>query len=275
MSPKYTASHSNIVASAPVKHEYACLVIGDEILSGHVQESNVPYIVGALTPLGYVLQEVRIITDAPEDIARHLSEFRDAFAFVISLGGLGPTHDDRTMQGYAISFCCERVVHKEMYNFFMQKPRTTEEQRCAITSMSTMPEAVEVIKLGQGWPLLKMDNCFALPGLPSICEKTVDKLASLLPVHKALLYCEYFVTLLEHQFAIWLSKLDAKYSSVSIGSYPIDDHLKNERSSAHGSQHAHSKIALTSPDEDAFEKCRTELYAYLRTHDALCTHMKY
>ncbi len=266
MSTKYPSSNSNIDAWAPAKNEYACLVIGDEILSGHVQESNVPYIISALTPHGYALQEVRIVSDAPQDIARHLTELRDAFSFVISLGGLGPTHDDRTMQGYALSFCCDRVLHKEMYDFFMQKPRTTEEQKHAVISMSTMPEAVEVIKLGTGWPLLKIDNCFALPGLPSICEKTVDKLASILPTHKAVQYCEYFVSFAENQFAHWLKELDAKYSTVSIGSYPLENNVKNF---AKNTEYARSKITLSSSDEHAFEKCRTELYTYLNTHDTL------
>ncbi len=269
MSPKYLASHSNTAAPAPALHEYACLVIGDEILSGHVRESNVPYIITALNPRGYNLQEARIVTDAPEDIARHLSELRDAFAFVISLGGLGPTHDDRTMQGYALSFGCERVVHKDMHEFFMEKPRTTEEQLSAVQAMSTMPQAVEVIRLGSGWPLLKMENCFALPGLPSICRKTVDILASILPPHEALHYCECFVTLAEHEFALWLSQLHARYPVVCIGSYPIDKDMQKHEAHVPEERVARSKIALTSSDESAFKTCCEELCTYINTRDAM------
>ena len=264
MSPYYKTSNVDTALSAPAKNEYACIIIGNEILDGHVEDSNLPKLVRKLSPLGYVLREARIVSDDPEDIAKHLTELRNAFTFVVTMGGLGPTHDDRTMEGYALSFQYERVLHKERYEDFMKKPRETKEQHDAVVYMSTMPAEVEIISLGEGWPLLKLDNCFALPGLPSVFLKTIEKLFSILPPQDHIRkYAECYVTLFEHEFAQYLSDLAKKYPSVVIGSYPIDhpkDTLKSKST-------AWSKVTFTS--NEIIDECFKEFLAYATEKDAV------
>lgn len=244
-------------------HEYACIVIGDEILEGHVDESNVPLLISALSSKGYMLREIRIISDQLNDIAESLTQLRKRYSFVITIGGLGPTHDDRTMLGYANSFECETVLHKGMYEFLHRKPRETEEKRQAAIRMSTMPENIELILLDDRWPLLKMHNCYAMPGLPPVCKITIEKLAQILPVQPKRWYAAFFVNIPEHMYATWLSELAIQYAtSIEFGSYPLN-HIHDKPKGTD------SKISLSGNNRASMDSCFESMISYLQKHKQL------
>lgn len=276
MSPAYHASNSDTAAPAPQPHEYACLMIGDELLGGKIADSNLPKVIAKLAAVGYELKEARIVSDDPHDIAKHLSELRDAFAFVVTMGGLGPTHDDRTMLGYALSFGRPREVNGDMLAFFMRKPRTTKDQLDAVHYMSTMPEGAEIIQTSNLWPLIKVDNCFALPGLPSVCMTTADTLASVLPPRAARLNAECYTSLVENEFAQELTRIASLYPLVAIGSYPFDTEPAQALAVSLGIADAlaaknvslRGKISLSSFDEAQIRACFDEVAAYVQSRGA-------
>src|SRR5690348_17357027 len=77
----------------------ACVVIiGNEILSGRTQDSNLAYIATGLNEVGVTLREARVIPDIPETIVGTINEVRVTFDYVFTTGGIGPTHDDITSQ---------------------------------------------------------------------------------------------------------------------------------------------------------------------------------
>ena len=242
----------------PKKNEYACIIIGDEILDGHVDECNLSVLIHALYPLGYKLQETRIVSDEVESLSVTISEIRNTFNIVITIGGLGATHDDRTMTAFAKSFQQELVVNQEMFHFFHQRPRTTKEMQDAVIRMSTMPKETEIILLDDRWPIIKIDNCFALPGLPSICKLTIEKLVKILPKQDSIFYQECFINIREHQYFSWLETFSQKWKTISIGSYPIQE--KGD---------IVSKISVTGREKQYVENCYNEIIEYFKSKNVI------
>ncbi len=83
----------------------ACvLIIGNEILSGKTQDTNLQFLGFELAKLGIRLAEGRVVRDEPAAIIRHLNEARREFTYVFTTGGIGPTHDDITAECVAQAF---------------------------------------------------------------------------------------------------------------------------------------------------------------------------
>src|SRR5277367_2084577 len=82
----------------------ALLIIGNEILSGKTQDKNLSYIAKKLTNMGIALVEVRVVRDIQSEIVISLNEFRKKFDYVFTTGGIGPTHDDITIDAVAKAF---------------------------------------------------------------------------------------------------------------------------------------------------------------------------
>ncbi len=245
---------------SPKKDEYACIIIGDEILDGHVDECNMSVLIYNLYPLGYRLQELRIVSDDIDSLSLAINEVRKKFHMLITIGGLGATHDDRTMAAFSKSFQQELVIHQDMLQFLYQRPRTTKEMQDAVTRMSTMPKETEIIQLDDRWPIIKIDNCFALPGLPSICKVTIEKLAKVLPNQNKTFYKECFVNIREYQYFSWLETFSKKWKAVTIGSYPIQE--KGD---------IVSKISITGKENTTVDACYNEIITYFTSKNAIIT----
>lgn len=239
-------------------NEYACIVIGDEILDGHIKDTNLNCIINTLAPIGYSLKEAHIVSDEVDDIANIITAMRKKYSFVITTGGIGPTHDDRTMEGYAKSFECALVPHPVMKEFLFKRPRDTDEKIQAAHKMSILPEGAEVVLLDDRWPLLKMHNCYIMPGVPSICQIVVEKLASILPERNKKYYAECYVSVGEHEYFLWLQNMSTEYPMVSFGSYPLD--INDDKRTSQGFL---SKMTLSSTDLKAVKTCYAALKDYV------------
>ena len=239
-------------------HEYACLIIGDEILEGNIIESNLLSLIKAISHKGYVLKESRIIGDDIDTIANALSDMRRTYSFVVTTGGIGPTHDDVTFQGVAKSFDVETILHTDMLKYFFQKPRKEESRIKAVRQMSTMPEDVELIYCKGEFPLLKIENCYIMPGLPSICNKTIQTLSNILPLQKHRFSASIYINAGEHHYFEWLRNLAKKYKdTINIGSYPID------KGSDLREQGIISKISFIASNDIDGQKCFDEVSEYI------------
>src|SRR5262245_881193 len=88
------------------------IVIGNEILSGKTRDENSPYLVRELRDLGVDVRKVSIIPDALSAISNEVRSFSNTFDYVFTTGGVGPTHDDLTMEGIAGAF--GRGIHRNV-----------------------------------------------------------------------------------------------------------------------------------------------------------------
>ncbi len=94
------------------------LIIGNEILSGKVVDSNSPFLCRELRSLGVEVERISVIPDVIETIARDVREMSDAYDYVFTSGGVGPTHDDLTMDGVALAFEMPIVLNEQLANRF-------------------------------------------------------------------------------------------------------------------------------------------------------------
>src|SRR6201996_2413216 len=89
------------------------LVVGDEILSGRTKDKNIGFIAEYLTAIGIDLKEVRVVPDIESEIIAALNALRPRYTYVFTTGGIGPTHDDITVDAIAAAFGVKVIEHPE------------------------------------------------------------------------------------------------------------------------------------------------------------------
>ena len=130
------------------------VIIGDEILSGKFADENAAFLIGALRDLGVSLRRITVIPDQLDVIAETVAEFSQQFSHVFTSGGVGPTHDDVTMEGIARGFGTTVIVHPELQTLlerFYADNMTKERLRLA-----EVPDGAELV-LGTkpDWPVVE------------------------------------------------------------------------------------------------------------------------
>ena len=196
----------------------AALIIGNEILSGKIADTNTTLLAQALFDLGIELRRVVVCPDEIETIGNDLTELRAGHDLVFTSGGVGPTHDDVTIDGVAASFgrpVVRSVAVEKMIRHYYGD-RTTD----AHLRMANMPEGAEMIRSSEApWPTVVIENVFVLPGVPEIFEL---KLADL---HKRLdegykFHSQAVYTLCdEGEIANLLERIAEAFPGVMVGSY--------------------------------------------------------
>jgi molybdenum cofactor synthesis domain-containing protein len=145
------------------------VVIGNEILSGKVADTNSSFLARELRKMGVDVRRVAVIPDDVDDIARTVRDFHERFELVFTSGGVGPTHDDITIEGIARAFgrgvVREPELEKKLRDFYKEKVND------ARLKMSEVPEGAELIYGGAlAFPTLKIENVYILPGIPEILQ---------------------------------------------------------------------------------------------------------
>ena len=158
----------------------AVLLIGDELLSGKIRDANGHFLAQVLRRRGMALVEIRTVGDAPEDIGRALLDLAARASFVFTSGGVGPTHDDRTLEAIAAATGRPLVRNAEMAAELAQHygDRATKEAM----SMADLPEGT-TLRAGPGWPVLRLDldepgpcRVYILPGVPPLLRAKIERL---------------------------------------------------------------------------------------------------
>ncbi|GAB6030627.1 FAD1 flavin adenine dinucleotide synthetase [Chamberlinius hualienensis] len=159
----------------------AILVIGDEILKGQTLETNSNFICKALYNLGFKVKRIVVIPDDVDEIASHVNQLSNTYDYVLTSGGIGPTHDDITYEGVAKAFDKKLIRHPSLVDliskYFGNDPAHPAYK------MSEIPENAEVLltpdKPGR-FPLVNINNVYILPGIPKFLERSfqcfIDKL---------------------------------------------------------------------------------------------------
>jgi molybdenum cofactor synthesis domain-containing protein len=149
------------------------LIIGDEILSGRTQDTNLNAIARHLGIYGVDLVEARVVGDVPADIIAALNALRARFDYVITTGGIGPTHDDITADCVAEAFGVELVEHPEILD--MMTARWGVELNTARRRMARVPVGGTLVRNPvQGPPGFQIGNVFVLAGVPMIMRGMMD-----------------------------------------------------------------------------------------------------
>jgi molybdenum cofactor synthesis domain-containing protein len=151
----------------------AVLIIGDEILSGRTQDTNLRDIARYLAVLGVDLAEARTVPDIHEEIVDALNALRTRYDYVITTGGIGPTHDDITADAVAAAFGVELYEHPEI--IAMMNARWGDQLNAARRRMARVPVGGELVKNPvQGPPGFTIGNVFTLAGVPQIMRGMLE-----------------------------------------------------------------------------------------------------
>jgi len=233
----------------------ACvLIIGDEILSGRTQEANLKYFAARFAELGVRLKEARVIPDDAEVIIDTLNAMRARYSYVITTGGIGPTHDDITTACVARAFGRNVIRHggvvARMTTYFGDK---LNEARLKMSEIPDGPDVSLVESETTIAPGYRIENVFVLAGVPSIAYAMFEALAPQLERGAPMLSGNVGAGVREGDIAEGLTGIQEKFPSVAIGSYP----------SMRGGGF-HTSIVARSTDAEAIEKVLEEVAALMR-----------
>ena len=227
------------------------VVIGDELLSGRTQDSNISYIAKWLEPLGIRVEEARIIKDCESIIVNTVREFSKRFTYIFTTGGIGPTHDDITADAIAKAFNLSIEIRKDAVCMLKQRYSDKELNKARLR-MARIPKGASLIKnpVSQA-PGFQVSNVFTLAGIPSIMRAMLidvqDRLETGIKLYSIAVMAE---GISEGDAALPLSMIEKSYNNVILGSYP------NFNSELIGVQ-----FVARGPDSEELKKVKLELEA--------------
>lgn len=201
----------------------ALVVIGDEILSGRTQDLNVAQVARWLNEQGIRLKEVRIVPDDIGRIAETVNALRSSCDYLFTTGGIGPTHDDITVDAMAAAFNVPVVIHpdarKILEDYYRGRPGGLTEARLR---MARVPEGAELIaNPHSGAPGVKMDNVYILAGVPNIAASMLEALNGKLRGGRPIVSVTLGARVAESDVADLLRETEDSNPGVVIGSYPF------------------------------------------------------
>ena len=199
----------------------AIIIIGNEILSGRTQDANVVHLSKWLNELGIKVEEVRVIPDVEDCIVNTVNEVRKKFKYVLTTGGIGPTHDDITSRSIAKAFKVSYGYNKEAYET-LEKYYKPSEFNDGRKKMAKMPDKASLIyNPSSGAPGFNVENVYCLPGVPSILKSMVNGLKNRISGGKKILSKTISVSTVESEIAKPLEDIQNKFKNIEIGSYPF------------------------------------------------------
>jgi molybdenum cofactor synthesis domain-containing protein len=225
------------------------VVIGDEILSGRTQDRNIAQVGTWLNLQGIRLAEVRVVPDDMTRIAEAVNALRAANDYLFTTGGIGPTHDDITVDAIAAALGVKVIVHPKaravLETYYTSRGGLTE----ARLRMARVPDGAELIENRMsGAPGIRLGNIFILAGVPHIANLMLEALAGQLeggaPLRSATIGC----WAPESEVADLLGETERAHECCQIGSYPF---FREGRVGAN--------FVIRSTDEGALEACRSDL----------------
>jgi len=227
----------------------ALAVIGDEILSGRTADRNVAQVALWLNRQGIRLAEVRIVPDDEHRIAKAINALRATHDYLFTTGGIGPTHDDITVDSIAAALGVPVVVHPEARRILEDYYRDKEGVSDARLRMARVPEGAELIaNRTSGAPGVRIGNIFILAGVPHIAANMLEALDGTLEGGRPMVSVTLGAYAAESEVADLLRTTEEAHEGVAIGSYPF---FKDGRYGAN--------FVMRSEDEGAARRCSDAL----------------
>lgn len=201
----------------------ALLVIGDEILSGRTQDRNVVQVANWLNEQGIRLLEVRVVPDELERIGEAVNALRATHDYLFTTGGIGPTHDDITVDAIAAAFGVTVIVNAEarriLEDYYRDRPGGLTDARLR---MARAPQGAELIQNpSSGAPGLRIENVYILAGVPGIAASMLEGLTGKLEGGRPVVSVTVGARAPESEVADLLRETEEAHPGVVIGSYPF------------------------------------------------------
>ena len=201
----------------------ALVVIGDEILSGRTHDKNIPQIASWLQVQGIRLAEVRVVPDVEDRIVEAVNALRARNDYLFTTGGIGPTHDDITVDAVASALGVPVVVHPDaramLERYYTGRGLALSEARLR---MARVPEGAELIpNRMSGAPGIRIGNLFVMAGVPHITAGMLDALTGTLEGGAPLVSQTIGCWTAESEVADLLRQAEQDHEGVQIGSYPF------------------------------------------------------
>mgnify|MGYP002779506557 CR=1 FL=1 len=198
------------------------IVIGDEILSGRTQDKNIAQVASWLQVQGIRLAEVRVVPDVEEKIVEAVNALRAANDYLFTTGGIGPTHDDITVDAVAAALGVPVVIHPEARAMLERYYATRGGLNEGRLRMARVPEGSELIpNRMSGAPGIRRGNIFLMAGVPHITAGMLDALTGELEGGAPLLSETLGGWIPESEVADILRQTEAAHATCQIGSYPF------------------------------------------------------
>ncbi|MCK6572939.1 competence/damage-inducible protein A [Myxococcota bacterium] len=199
----------------------AIVLIGNELLSGKFRDENAAWLAGRLRTLGVDLRRIVTVPDVEADIVDEVRACADRYTHVFTSGGVGPTHDDITIDAIARAF--EVPVVRDPTLEAILRAHFKERLNAAHLRMANVPAGTTLHHGGPiAWPVVRFRNVIILPGVPEIFRAKFDAISS------------SFQSLAFHIRNLWLNSDEGEIAGlleevertfgVQIGSYPRIDH---------------------------------------------------
>ncbi len=200
----------------------ALVVIGDEILSGRTQDKNIAQLATWLNVQGIRLAEVRVVPDVQAAIVEAVNALRARNDYLFTTGGIGPTHDDITVDAIAAALGVGVVVHPAaraiLERHYAGRGGVTE----ARLRMARVPEGAGLIENRMsGAPGIRIGNVFVLAGVPHIAADMLAALTGTLEGGRPVLSRTVGAWVAESEIADMLREAERSHPGTAIGSYPF------------------------------------------------------
>ena len=200
----------------------ALVVIGDEILSGRTHDKNIAQVASWLQVQGIRLAEVRVVPDVIERIVAAVNALRQANDYLFTTGGIGPTHDDITVDAIAAALGVPVVIHPQaravLERYYADKGGLNEGR----LRMARVPQGAELIpNRMSGAPGIKLGNIHMMAGVPHIAAGMLDALTGTLEGGVPLMSETVGGFIPESEVAGLLREVERAHEQCQIGSYPF------------------------------------------------------
>jgi molybdenum cofactor synthesis domain-containing protein len=235
----------------------ALIVIGDEILSGRTHDKNIAQVAAWLGVQGIRLAEVRVVADHTPAIVEAVNTLRARNDYLFTTGGIGPTHDDITVDAVAEALGVGVMVHPDARAILEGYYETRGGLNEARLRMARVPDGAELIpNRYTGAPGIRHGNIFLMAGVPQITAGMLDALSGTLEGGHKLLSETVGCWVQESEVADLLRQTEADFESCQIGSYPF---WRDGKSGAN--------FVVRSTDADELAACVRELARALDAMD--------
>ncbi len=227
----------------------ALVVIGDEILSGRTQDKNVAQVAAWLNVQGIRLAEVRVVADKEDAIVEAVNILRARNDYLFTTGGIGPTHDDITVDAIAAALGVGVTHHPKavavLERYYASRGGVTE----ARLRMARVPEGADLIENKvSGAPGIRIGNIFIMAGVPHITAGMLDALTGTLEGGRPVVSGTIGGWVAESEVADILREAEKSHEGVAIGSYPF---FREGRVGAN--------FVVRSPDQAKVDQCLADL----------------
>lgn len=198
------------------------IIIGNEVLSGKVEEENARFLIRELRGLGVRLERIVYLRDEEAEIADEVRRMASSYDHVFTSGGVGSTHDDVTFLGVARAFGRALVLEPRLEALLSERfgPRMTD----VVRRMAMVPEGTQLLYARPDrYPVLLVENVFVLPGVPSFFRAKFDEVLRARLGGPPFVLRQVYVSVGEDQIAIPLEAVQRAHPELELGSYPRFD----------------------------------------------------